>query len=380
LDTCPPELRPTIEAEFCAIAAAARRGISGSRQSSQNTTWSLWEVFCGELFQDPTFADVEDPIPLLRLFAHRYRNGSLAPSGATVRSRTVEGALRSVGQTLAELGLPDPRLQPSGKLELRLQRQLRAYSKQDDPPTRVKPVPLPVIHHAITNCHLRGSPEATATADMLLLGFFFLLRPGEYAASSNPDSAPFRLQDVHILYHQSRLDIYHATEHQLHLATAVALEFTTQKNGVRGELVGLGRSGHPQLCPVRAAVNRALHLRLHRAPQHTPIYSFFDGHRWRSVDAPKLTATLRAAATAVGAASGITATDISARSLRSSGAMALLCARVDSDVIRLLGRWRSDEMLRYLHVQALPILAPLASQMLHHGAFPLLANRAIRHP
>jgi hypothetical protein len=57
--------------------------------------------------------------------------------------------------------------------------------------------------------------------------------------------------------------------------------------------------------------------------------------------------------------------------------MALLCAAVDTDIIRLLGRWRSDEMLRYLHVQALPIVAPLAYHMLHHGNFALLPNNHI---
>jgi hypothetical protein len=40
----------------------------------------------------------------------------------------------------------------------------------------------------------------------------------------------------------------------------------------------------------------------------------------------------------MGAASGITAADILVRSLRTSGAMALLCAAVDPDKIRLLGR------------------------------------------
>jgi hypothetical protein len=86
------------------------------------------------------------------------------------------------------------------------------------------------------------------------------------------------------------------------------------------------------------------------------------------------TAPLRRAATAIGAASGITAADISVRSLRSAGAMALLCANVDPDRIRLLGRWRSDEMFRYLTVQAFPILAPFAAQMVHHGGFALLPN------
>jgi len=80
---------------------------------------------------------------------------------------------------------------------------------------------------------------------MLLIGFFFLLRPGEYAHTSNPESCPFRLCDVHLMHGVTRLDPFHAAEITLRSATHVALEFTNQKNGVRGELVGLGRSGHP---------------------------------------------------------------------------------------------------------------------------------------
>jgi len=52
----------------------------------------------------------------------------------------------------------------------------------------------------------------------------------------------------------------------------------------------------------------------------------------------------------MGPSYGITPHEISVRSLRASGAMSLLCAKVDTDMIRLMGRWRSDEMLRYLHV------------------------------
>jgi hypothetical protein len=88
-----------------------------------------------------------------------------------------------------------------------------------------------------------------------------------------------------------------------------------------------------------------------------------------------ITHYLRLAVTTLGHQYGISATNVSIRSLRSSGAMALLCAKVDTDMIRLLGRWRSDEMLRYLHVQSFPLVAPLASQMLHHGHFTLMPNQ-----
>jgi hypothetical protein len=90
-----------------------------------------------------------------------------------------------------------------------------------------------------------------------------------------------------------------------------------------------------------------------------------------------LTATLCHSVSVIGHSYGVQPADISIRSLRSSGAMALLCANVDTDRIRLLGRWRSDEMLRYLHVQAFPVVTALAPAMLQHGDFHLIPNNPL---
>jgi hypothetical protein len=58
--------------------------------------------------------------------------------------------------------------------------------------------------------------------------------------------------------------------------------------------------------------------------------------------------------------------------------MALLCAHVDTDVICLsIGRWRSDEMLRYLHLQADTLMAGFSSKMLNRGNFVLLPNQDV---
>jgi hypothetical protein len=170
--------------------------------------------------------------------------------------------------------------------------------------------------------------------------------------------------------------VFTCPEHDLDQASHVALEFTKQKNGVHGELVGLGRSGHRFLCPVLAAIARIKHLRLHRALPTTYLYQYFDNRRWTNVSTSELTQHFCVATTLLGHVVGITPADISIRSLRSSGAMALLCADVDPDKIRLLGRWRSDEMMGYLHVQALPIVAPLAALMVQHGFFTFIPNHA----
>jgi len=92
---------------------------------------------------------LDDPIPILQVFAHRYRVGDLSPSRAQVRGRTVGDAVRAVGQTMAQLEYPDPRLLPSGKLEFRLSRQLAAYNKIDPPPTRVKPILVQLLQKTI---------------------------------------------------------------------------------------------------------------------------------------------------------------------------------------------------------------------------------------
>ncbi len=317
---------------------------------------------------------IADPIPLLQLFARRYRTGAVAPRGDAVASKTVARALRAVGQTLAALGQPDPRLTTQGTIDLRLTRQLAAYGKEDPPPTRNKPVPTSVLRKAIEYRRLANSSKAQAIVDMLLLGFYFMLRPGEYAHTKSKESCPFRFKHLHLFAGRHRINHFTAPIHQLYTATSIALEFDKQKNGVRGELITLSRSGHSILCPVVAAISRVQHLRQHNATPNTPLYSYWQ-QSWKTIISQDLTYALRTAATTLGPAE---AESISARSLRSAGAMALYCAGMDKTTIQLLGRWKSDELLRYLHAQAFPITARCAQLMLQHGDFAMIPNQPLR--
>jgi hypothetical protein len=356
------------------IATAVAMGISLSRANASKSTWGIWCQFCTNLNLDPTLSNIPDPIPILQVFAHRYRVGTLAPSQAAVRGRTVGDALRAFGQTLASMGHVDPRLQPSGKLEFRLFRQLSFYNKSDPPHARVKPIPVPILLQTCATARLSSHPASQLIADMITLGFFFLQRPGEYAYTANPESALFRLQDIHLMVNNRRLNHLTCPDAHLDAATFIGLEFTRQKNGVRGEIIGLGRSGSPSFCPVQAVINRVRHLRLQHAAADTPLYRYHHQLQWDSLSTSTLTTALRQTVDVMGPHFGLSSCDISIRSLRSSGAMALLCANVDTDRIRLLGRWRSDKMLRYLHVQAFPVVACLAPAMLQHGHFSLIPN------
>jgi hypothetical protein len=66
---------------------------------------------------------------------------------------------------------------------------------------------------------------------------------------------------------------------------------------------------------------------------------------------------------------GFQPSDISARALRAGGAMTLLLGKVDYATIQFIGRWRSNQILCYLHVSARPIMQCHASIMTQNSAF-----------
>ena len=85
-----------------------------------------------------------------------------------------------------------------------------------------------------------------------------------------------------------------------------------------------------------------------------------------TVTASYLTAQIReAAVVACGPDLGFLPTDISAR------------CHVDPDIIRLIGWWRSDEMLRHLHIQAYPLMRDYSQRKLSAGSYTLIPNHLV---
>ena len=83
-----------------------------------------------------------------------------------------------------------------------------------------------------------------------------------------------------------------------------------------------------------------------------PIPSLKKDIQWHQIRGNEITATIRSVVHSVGPSIGFTEADISARSLRAAGAMALLIALLYPYTIYLVGRWRSDTMLRYQNMTA----------------------------
>jgi hypothetical protein len=357
-----------------------RAAVVPNRAASQDTHWKQWTLFCDEHDLSPDLLDQADPIPFLQVFAQRLRTGELAAGHKPVGARQVEDYLRTIGQTITSMGSSDPRLNPSGRLVSRLQQQLKGYSKADPGPVRVKPIPVSLLAHVVNAAYT--TPDATlhAQADCAIIGFFFLCRPGEVTLSTaSSDSTPFRLQDVEFHTGSVYVNAAYAPFSDLHAGHHSALlTFTNQKNARRNEKIAQGDTSSPLLSPTRALYRRVLHLRHHNAPPDTPLHTIFlKSGTTTNVTSANLTSLFRTSATALESSIGFGPRDFSIRSLRAGGAMALLCAQVDPLLIKLVGRWKSDEMLHYLHAQAAGLTHGLAAKMLVAGDFRLHPNQDI---
>ena len=173
-------------------------GLSTGRATAADGHWTKWTYFCARVALDPLLVAYQDPVPILNAFARDYRTGAIAPGSCGVRSITVEDAVRLIGQAIAMLGDKDPRMTPKGNLDGHLQLHFRCYSQQDPPPSRVKPITFQVLRRLACISAASRDPELQAIADMIIIAFFFLLRPGEYTGTKS-DSSPFRLSDVTLL-------------------------------------------------------------------------------------------------------------------------------------------------------------------------------------
>ena len=117
---------------------------------------------------------------------------------------------------------------------------------------------------------------------------------------------------------------------------------------------------------------RVVYLRRHGSTSETPLSSYKKGIKWQHIRGDDITAAIRAAVRAAGLSIRFTEADISAHSLHEEGDIAILMARVEPDTIRLVGRWRSDTILYYIHTTAKSFTRGLSANMLKHGACALI--------
>jgi hypothetical protein len=356
-----------------------RASVGDDYAKKKDRYWTVWYDFCVQYDLDPFLRHTTDPVPYLQIFGDKYRRGELSLSGKAVASRTVEDALRLIGQTYTRMGTPGTRKDATGGVDYRIYAQLRGYGKSDKPPSRVKPCPISVVIDALRFAyHDKPNAERKAIANMICAAFCFCLRPGDYTGTTTDDQ-PFRLDDLVFFLGQRRLSNATATDYDIENATAVHLIFTTQKNGIKGDVIAHARSRNPSCCPVTSLSRQFMTHRMESRRRDLPydgwviLATYYNLQNVRvPIKASQVTSRLRWHAGVLQPTTGIDPAMISAHSLRAGGAMSLLTSGCHSDVIKLMARWHSDAMMRYLHQQSLPVFRNLATSMFNHGTHSFL--------
>jgi hypothetical protein len=235
---------------------------------------------------------------------------------------------------------------------------------------------MQLLQHTVHRLLSSPTSHLAAVADLLIIAYFFLLRPGEYCYQREANT-PFRLQDVSF---RTPAGTYNAAVVDLALLDSVQLShlrFTNQKNGDRDQDISHGLTTDPIFCPTKALIRRIHHLRYHQAPADTPLHTVYhpDGSvtaLGASVFTNHLKDSLRTKVgnSTLGQQLNLLLKDITARALRAGGCMALYRSNLGELRLRQFGRWRSESMWHYLHRTGTATDA-YAAQMLTNGHFTL---------
>jgi hypothetical protein len=207
-----------------------------------------------------------------------------------------------------------------------------------------------------------NTPLTKATADLVIIAFFFLLRVGEYAmpkATVRTRTVQFRLQDVTFRHNRTVLARTSPLE-QLLLADSVTLYMENQKNGQRGATIH-HTSCPGWFCPVKALARRVASIQSHQCPPSTPLSFVEPGCH---VVAAHITALVKQAAMDTNLQTqGYDIARVGTHSLRASGAMALKLQGISDSLIMKIGRWTGLTFLTYIHSQIGALNTGLAHRM-----------------
>jgi hypothetical protein len=371
-----PEIAHAFRTDLSAALTTAATALVPKTASTQAKEWHSWTLFCREHGHEPDLPLIpsqEEKLTYFLVYGYRVRKRK-GRGNKPVRVQAVQSALNSIGKGFAQLGRDDPRkavqgLKPYHPL---LKDFFDSLEKDDDPAQRALPANTTILRQLDTTLVLTN-PKDLRVRDLCIVGFYWLLRPSEYLLGAGETRAtPFRLRNVTFTVGDTELPALHPSLNDLNIdtLTRASLTFDDQKNAVRGERITHATTNDATLCPCKALIRLCAHLRRHHAPPDTPLYAYYtpDG-TVANITPDDIRDGLRTAAVSLQHLTGLDPAGLSARSLRPGGATALLCAGIETDVIKLVGRWKSDAMMTYLRVAALAHTRNLAQDMLQHGAY-----------
>ncbi|HEY9815756.1 MAG TPA: hypothetical protein V6D20_08150 [Candidatus Obscuribacterales bacterium] len=249
-------------------------------------------------------------------------------------------------------------------------------------PQLAVPVTLPehLLNSARANPRLGAKQKATA--DLVNIAFYYLLRVGEYAYTTNPKkrrTTPFQTRNVTFWNAQGHIIPNNSPLPSLLTATEATLTITNQKNGIKGQTI----HQHCTLdinSPVKSLARRVHHILSNGGHPTSYIFDYYTRPGSRSyINQKDINTAVKDAAVSIGLTNfGYTTSDVSSHSLRAGGAMAMHLNGISPEIIQKHGRWRSNTFLMYIHEQLSAFTAGLSIKMSNRIPFRSIAGPRLR--
>ena len=278
---------------------------------------------------------------------------------------TVRNAISYVVATFRDNDRGNPTIDEDGKLARLLSRQFRAYRNTDPPVEQQKAIPACVL---VEMAKLDTTERQRATAQLALGGFFFACRSCEYLKVTQAEKKRTDILRLRCVMFLKEGQIVPHNNPSLERAESVSLTFETQKKDEKFDRVTLLASNDDLLCPVRSWAAIVKRIRSYEGSnEDTAVSAVWTNGRIDHITSQQMIHALQDAVEAIGTEKlNIEKHEIGTHSLRSGAAMAMFLGGIDSERIKMIGRWNSDCFLRYIRKQVEQFSQDVSKKMITH--------------
>jgi hypothetical protein len=263
---------------------------------------------------------------------------------------------------------------------------LRGYSRDDPKSSPQLAVPVSLTEHLLDQASQdpHGCPKQQATADLINIAFYYLLRVGEYTKprSTKTNTIPIRVQDITFRRADGTLIPNNQPLATLLSATEATIRMPNQKNGVKGQCIHQECTG-TLYSPVNSLARRVHDILSHNGIPSTELFHYHHPMytTWRTISSQQINTTLKQAAGEIGLYTlGYCEGDVSSHSLRAGGAMAMHLNGIDPNTIQKMGRWKSRTFLMYIHEQISAFATGVSLKMSNSIPFRHIAGPSVTAP
>ena len=276
-------------------------------------------------------------------------------------SKTVRAAVDNISQTFREFDHGDPRLNESGQTSRLLLQQFKGYKEEDPDEKQEKAIPFSVIRQM----HKRAKDELERAIAFLCTGaMFFCMRSCEYSKVPMQEDRKTKLLCLRNLRFFRNGTVQDHRLEDTHKADLISITFEDQKNRQKNQSINLHRSKDDTLCPVRAWSTTTKRIWSYEGTtKDTPVNCFVFNKKFLRITNSNIIKSLPIESMK-DFNLGFESSEVGTHSIRSGGAMALCLAKVDTYMIMIIGRWKSDAFMKYIRKQVEQFTTGITDRMI----------------